>query len=133
MNLVILIIVLALIEYMVISFRTGMARVRYGVQAPAISGHQMFERYFRVQQNTLEQIIVFIPALLCFSWTAENVDWPGYYIAAGLGVIWLIGRYVYFISYIRDPNTRMVGFLMTMAPSSLMLLGTLICILIALV
>jgi len=133
MNLVILIIVLALIEYMVISFRTGLARVRYGVKAPAVSGHHMFERYFRVQQNTLEQIIVFIPALLCFSWTAENIGWPGYYIAAGLGVIWLIGRSIYFISYVRDPDSRMMGFLMTMAPTALMLLGTLICILMALV
>jgi len=132
MTLVILIIMLALIEYTVFSFQVGMARAKYGVNAPAITGHPEFERYFRVQQNTLEQLIVFIPAIVSFAWMAESIGWAGNYIASGFGVIWLIGRFVYATSYVRDPASRSVGFLMTFAPSTIMVLGTLVCILISL-
>ncbi|MDG2176100.1 MAG: MAPEG family protein [Gammaproteobacteria bacterium] len=133
MTLVILIIILALMEYMLFTFRVGMARGKYGIQAPAITGNPEFERYFRVQQNTLEQLIVFIPAILAFSWMAESIGWPGNYIASGLGVIWIIGRYLYASSYVRDPVSRSIGFMMTFLPSALMLVGTLVCILISFV
>jgi glutathione S-transferase len=133
MTLVILIIILALMEYMVFSFRVGMARGKYGIQAPAITGNPEFERHFRVQQNTLEQLIVFIPAILAFSWMAESIGWPGNYIASGLGVIWLIGRFLFASSYVRDPGSRTLGFMMTFFPSALMVLGTLVCILISFV
>ena len=132
MALVILIIMLALIEYTVFSFQVGKARGKYGVKAPAITGHPEFERYFRVQQNTLEQIVIFIPAIVSFAWMAESIGWAGNYIASGLGVIWLIGRFLYASSYVRDPGSRAVGFLMTFAPSMIMVLGTVVCILISL-
>ena len=133
MALVILIIILALMEYMAFSFQVGMARGKYGVKAPAVSGHPEFDKHFRVQQNTLEQLIVFIPAILAFSWSAENIGWPGYYIASGLGVIWLIGRFIYAISYVNDPAKRGLGFMMNFFPSVLMMLGTLVCIFMSLI
>ena len=133
MALVILIIILALMEYMAFSFQVGMARGKYGVKAPAVSGHPEFDKYFRVQQNTLEQLIVFIPAILAFSWSAENIGWPGYYIASGLGVIWLIGRFIYAISYVNDPAKRGLGFMMNFFPPVLMMLGTLVCIFMSLI
>ena len=133
MTLVILIIVLALIEYMVFAFQVAKARGKFGIKAPATTGHAIFERYFRVQQNTLEQLVIFIPAILAFSWTAENIGWPGNSIAAGLGVIWLIGRFIYAFSYVRDPSSRALGFGMTLIPSALMLAGALLCILLSLV
>ena len=133
MALVILIITLALIEYTVFSFQVGAARGKYGIHAPATTGNPVFERYFRVQQNTQEQLVVFIPAIVSFAWMAESVGWAGYYIASGLGVIWLIGRFLYAISYVKDPDSRGVGFMMTFFPSALMVLGTLVCILIGLV
>jgi len=133
MSLVILIIVLAVIEYLVFSFQVGMARGKYGVKAPAITGNPVFERYFRVQQNTLEQLVAFIPAILAFSWSAENIGWPGYYIAAGLGTVWLIGRFIYALSYVKDPASRGPGFGMTFGPTFIMLAGSLVCILISLV
>lgn len=132
MSLVILIISLALIQFTVFSFQVGMARGKYGVNAPSITGHPVFERYFRVQQNTLEQLVVFIPAMLTFSWAAENINWPGYTIASGMGVIWLIGRFIYAITYVKDPASRSLGFGMTLGPSAFLLAGTLVCILIAL-
>ena len=133
MALVILVIVLALIEYTVFSFQVGQARGKYGVKAPATSGHPVFERYFRVQQNTLEQLVVFIPALLCFSWMAESVGWPGNYIGAALGVVWLIGRFLYAMSYVRDPATRGIGFMLTMMPSFAMMISTIVLVLVSLI
>lgn len=133
MELVILITVLALLEYLVFSFQTGMARERFGIRAPATSGHPVFERYFRVQQNTLEQLVIFLPALFAFSVTAEALDWPGNEIAASLGVVWLIGRALYARAYVREPKSRAVGFMLTLIPSVLLLLGTLVCILVAIV
>ncbi len=133
MSLVILIIVLAVIEYLVFSLQVGMARGKYGVKAPAITGNPVFERYFRVQQNTLEQLVAFVPAILAFSWSAENIGWPGYYIAAGLGTVWLIGRFIYALSYVKDPASRGLGFGMTFGPTFFMLAGSLVCILMSLV
>jgi len=132
MALVILIITLALIEYTVFSFQVGAARGKYGIHAPATTGNPVFERYFRVQQNTQEQLVVFIPAIVSFAWMAESVGWAGYYIASGLGVIWLIGRFLYAISYVKDPASRGVGFLMSFFPTVVMIVGTLICVVISL-
>jgi glutathione S-transferase len=132
MELVYLIIILALAEYIFFGAKTGLARVKYQVKAPAISGHPMFERFYRVQMNTLEQLIIFIPALLVFSWSGEGAGWPANEIAAGLGVIWIIGRAIYYRSYIGDPATRGLGFGMTILPSMAMLLGAFIAILLSL-
>ena len=57
---------IALLEYFATAFLCGKARVRYGIAAPATTGDPTFERYFRVQQNTMEQLILFLPAILLF-------------------------------------------------------------------
>lgn len=133
LELVILIVVLALGEYTAFSAQAGLARVRYGIKAPATTGHPVFERYFRVQQNTLEQLILFIPAIFSFAYMAESVGWPGHEIAAALGVVWLIGRALYARAYVRDPLQRSLGFMLTFLPSGILLLGTLVCILLAII
>jgi len=131
MELVILIIVLALFEYIWFSFQVGKGRVKYQIKAPAVSGHPMFERLYRVQMNTLEQLVVFIPAILVFAYMAEQQGWPGYEIASALGVIWIIGRALYGRSYLADPAARGPGFLMTFIPSVLMLLITVVLVLLS--
>lgn len=133
MELVLLIVVLALLEYTLFSFQVGMARGKYQVKAPAITGHAVFERHYRVQMNTLEQLIVFIPAILAFSWLAEAQNWPGNEIAAALGVVWIVGRALYARSYVRDPATRGLGFMLTFFPSVIMLLLSLVLILLAVI
>lgn len=133
MTLVILIIILALMEFIGFTMRVGWARGKYGVNAPATSGHPEFDKHFRVQQNTLEQLVIFIPALVCFAISAENVGWAGNYIGAGLGVVWLIGRFIYAVSYVRAPASRGTGFFLTFAPTAIMILGSLAAILVALV
>lgn len=126
MELAILVVCLALLQYIYFSVLVGRARVKYGIRAPAMAGHQLFERQLRVQQNTLEQLVIFIPVQFTFSWIAENLGWPGYEIAAALGVVWLIGRALYARSYVREPQSRSIGFLLTVAPSIILLAGSLV-------
>jgi glutathione S-transferase len=108
---------LAVLQFIVFGFRVGKARGRYGVKAPAITGNETFERYFRVQQNTLEQLIVFLPGLYLFSRYLNPL------VAAGLGVIYLIGREVYATSYVKEPSKREVGYGLTFLPTVILVLG----------
>lgn len=120
MELVALVILVALLEYQFFSFKVGMARGKYDIKAPAITGHEIFDRYYRVHMNTLEQLIVFIPAILIFAYFGN----PTY--AAGLGVFFLIGRILYFMSYVADPAKRTIGFVMGWIPTVLLVLAGLI-------
>jgi glutathione S-transferase len=108
---------LALLQFIVFGFKVGRARGRYGVKAPAISGNETFERYFRVQQNTLEQLIVFLPGLYLFSHYYSPL------VAAGIGVIYLIGREVYAMTYVQDPAKREIGYGLTFLPTVILVLG----------
>jgi uncharacterized membrane protein YecN with MAPEG domain len=111
---------LALIEYVVILMLTGQARGRFGVPAPATTGHPEFERYFRVQQNTIEQLVIFLPTLYAFAAFVSEA------IAAGLGLVFVVGRVVYARGYIQDPAKRGPGFMLSFVPNLVLLLGGLI-------
>ena len=111
---------LALLQFVYFGIQVGRARARFGVKAPAITGNEQFERYFRVQQNTLESIVVFVPSLYLFS-RYFNPLW-----AAGLGVIYLIGRQLYAAAYVKDPAKREVGYGLTVLPILALLVGGLI-------
>lgn len=119
MNPVDLVAVLAIAQYIFFSVQVGRARGRYGIKAPAVSGHDMFERTYRVQMNTLECLVAFLPALYI-----AGKYWPPMWIAA-VGVIYLIGRLIYWRSYLRAPATRALGFALTMLPILALLLGAL--------
>jgi glutathione S-transferase len=82
------------------------ARKRYGINAPAVSGDPAFERVFRVQMNTLENTVMFIPALWLASQYADPV-WAG--IA---GLVWLVGRVWYALAYSREASRRGPGFML---------------------
>jgi glutathione S-transferase len=111
---------LALLQFIVFGFKVGRARGRYGVKAPAVTGNETFERHFRVQQNTLEQLIVFLPGLYLFSHYWSPV------VAAVLGVIYLVGRELYAMTYVKDPAKREVGFGLTFLPTVVLVVGGLI-------
>jgi glutathione S-transferase len=108
---------LALLQFMVFGFKVAKARGRYGIVAPAIAGNEIFERYFRVQQNTLEQLIVFLPALYVFSHYYNPL------VAAALGVVYLIGREIYAFTYVKDPKKRELGFVLTVLPLAILIFG----------
>ena len=99
-----LVTLLALLVYVWMFMRVGSARSRFGVEAPAVTGHPEFERHFRIQANTLEGLIVFLPALWLFAIYLNDL------VAAGLGLVWVVGRVMYMLSYAQDPKTRSAGF-----------------------
>ncbi len=116
-NLVTLVSVAAVLLFIVTGGRVGWARGKFDVKAPAMSGHDIFERHFRVQMNTLEQLVIFLPALWLFALHWNNV------VAAALGVVWLIGRVLYMTSYVADPSKRGPGFLIGGIASLILLIG----------
>jgi len=120
MPLVTIVTVLALIQYVVQGVRVGQARQRYGVEAPATTGHAIFERHFRVHQNTLEQLAIFLPGLWLFGW---YVSWV---IAALLGVVFIAARFIYERGYVADPNQRTTGFMLTAIVNGVLLIGAVI-------
>jgi len=111
---------LALIEYIVIFLLTGRARATYKVEAPATTGHPVFERWYRVQQNTVEQLVVFLPALFLFARFASER------LAGWLGLAFIIGRIVYARSYVADPASRGTGFMIGFSAVVILVLGALL-------
>ena len=114
---------LALLLYVAVFVTAGRARARYEIKAPAVTGAPEFERAFRVQQNTLEQLVWFIPALWLFALYASPL-WAGI-----IGLVWIAGRAYYAFSYYRDPETRGPGILVGFASAGVLLVGALIGIL----
>jgi len=111
---------LALLEYLVFVMLCGHARGRFGVAAPATSGNTAFERYFRVQMNTAEQLIVFLPGLALFAFYASP------HVAAALGVMFILGRALYARGYLVDPARRGPGFALTLLANVVLLTGGLV-------
>jgi glutathione S-transferase len=111
---------LVLLEYFWIVWMTGQARGRGGVPAPAMSGDPVFERWLRVQLNTVEQLVIFLPALWMFAFYVHVST------AAALGVVFMIGRLMFARGYVEDPAKRGPGFIVTLASSMSLLLGGLI-------
>jgi glutathione S-transferase len=96
-------ILLALFEYLVMSALVGRARAKYGIKAPATTGHPDFERANRVHINTLENLIVFVPAVWIFA-TYVSPAW-----AAALGALFVVGRALYAIGYLQAAEKRGAG------------------------
>jgi glutathione S-transferase len=86
----------------------GKARGKYGIKAPAVSGHPAFERAYRVQMNTLENTVMFLPVL----WLAANYGFTGW--AGLIGLVWLVGRAWYALAYLGDASKRGPGYLVSM-------------------
>ena len=123
MNYVDLIAVLAIAQLIFFSVLVGRARGLYGVKAPAVTGHELFERAYRVQMNTLELMVAFLPAL----YIAARY-WPHSWVA-GAGAVFLVGRLVYWRSYIAAPASRGMGFALSMLPIMALVIASLAAIL----
>ena len=112
-----LVTVAALLTYFWMGLRVGQARAKCGVAAPAMTGDPILERHIRVHYNTLEWLPIFLAAMWLFA-----VYWNDL-IAAGLGVVWIVGRILYAVGYVVDPKKREAGFMIQMIASALLLLG----------
>lgn len=117
MALVNLLVLLAVIQFIYFGVRVGGARQKYGVSAPATTGHDMFERYYRVQMNTLELLIMLIPSV----WIASSY-WNPLFVAAMIA-IYLIGRMLYLSAYVADPKKRDKGFAISILPIAVLLVA----------
>jgi len=82
----------------------GRARGKYGIKAPAVTGHEMFERAYRIQMNTLESAAPMLPALWLYA------GFIGDRGAAAIGAVWLVARIWYAVAYQIDPARRGAGF-----------------------
>ncbi|SFN35317.1 MAPEG family protein [Dokdonella immobilis] len=117
MALVNLLLILAVAQFIVFAMLVASARGRYGVSAPATTGHEMFERYYRIHMNTLEMLIVLIPAV----WIASTY-WNAYFVATMIA-IYLVGRILYFRAYLANPKSRTIGFSVSFLPILALLLA----------
>jgi uncharacterized membrane protein YecN with MAPEG domain len=120
MELVAVVIVLALLEFVIFGALVGRARGRYGVKAPATGGHEIFDRYFRVHYNTMEMLVVFVPAIWLFG-LYMSPRW-----GAILGAVFLVGRILYLRGYVADPSKREFGFGLSVLPVVVLLVGALL-------
>lgn len=111
---------LALLQFVYLGLQVGRARGQFGVEAPATTGNEMFERVYRIHINTLEQLVVFLPALYAFASYVHPI-W-----AAGLGILYVVGRAVYAAGYRADPKKRGTGMMLTFIANIALVLGGLI-------
>jgi glutathione S-transferase len=104
----------------IFAFQVGSARVKYGVSAPAMSGSPEFDRAFRVHENTVEQLIIFVPSLWMFAYFVR----PD--IGAGIGLVFIIARQIYRSAYLGDPAKRSMGFGLGALAMMILLVGAMI-------
>ncbi len=90
-----------------LAFNVGRARGKYQVKAPAVTGHELFERAYRVQLNTIENVLMFLPALWLYAIFLGDKG------AGDSGVIWLIARVWFAIAYQLNPAKRGLGFIIS--------------------
>lgn len=111
---------LSLLLFFGFTLKVGQARGKFGIKAPATAGHADFERVFRVQQNTLEQLMLFLPSLWVFGLMISDL-W-----AAVLGLAWIAGRVLYAMGYYKEASARGRGFLLSIGATGILLLGSLV-------
>ncbi|HLO49865.1 MAG TPA: MAPEG family protein [Kamptonema sp.] len=116
----------ALLVYLVVTINVGRARAKYKVLPPQMTGNPDFERALRVQQNTVEQLVLFLPSLWLFSEFISPI-W-----ASGIGAFWLVGRILYAWGYYQAAEKRMLGFGITAFATSTLLAGAFVGIILSL-
>jgi glutathione S-transferase len=115
-----LVTLLALVQLLAFGVLVGRARGRYGIKAPAMVGHPVFERYSRIQINTIETLVLLLPAL----WISARY-WPPRSIAL-IGAVYLVGRMLYCRAYARDPAQRSLGYALSGLPTVVLIVAALI-------
>lgn len=104
MEYVALVTLLLVLQYFIFTMLCGAARAKSGIQAPAVTGDENLERAYRVQMNTLEQLMMVLPALWLSAMYFDSL------VAALLGLVFFVGRVLYRAGYMKDPAKRGPGF-----------------------
>jgi glutathione S-transferase len=102
---------LAVVQLLFFGVLVGRARSAYGIKAPATVGHEIFERLYRVQTNSIETVVVFLPALLIAA-----RYWSPPWMAL-IGAVYVLGRMLYWRGYVRDPRQRGLGYMLSAVPT----------------
>jgi len=127
MEATVIVTILALLQFTLFGIQVGSMRAKYEVKAPAVAGPDEFERMNRIHLNTLEQLVVFLPAL----WMHAQVANPLW--GALIGLVYIIGRFIYRAEYLKDPSSRSPGFTLSFIPSAILLIWTLVVVVIRMV
>jgi len=109
----------ALLLYFWIVFQVGRARMKYKILPPHVTGPEEFLRVLRAQQNTTEQLVLWLPLL----WLCAAIGGDAY--AAAAGGMWPLGRLFYVMGYYQEAQKRFYGFFLNMASNALLFLGCL--------
>ncbi|MCH8279023.1 MAG: MAPEG family protein [Proteobacteria bacterium] len=120
MEAVVIVTALALIQFVVFGIQVSRIRGKSGIKAPTMTGSPELDRMFRVHVNTMEQLVLFIPALWLYAYYV-NPLW-----AAGIGLVYVIGRFIYRAAYLKDPSNRALGFALSFLPSAVMLVWVMV-------
>jgi glutathione S-transferase len=99
-----------------LAFAIGVARARREarIDAPAMTGHPVLERAVRIQGNTVEQFVIFLPSL----WLAA-LYFQGW-LPPIIGAVWCLGRIIYAFTY-GDRKSRFPGFALTIFPTLILI------------
>ena len=119
MEYVVAVVMLALLQYTWFAIEVGRARGRFDIPAPATAGHAHFERFFRAHQNTTEQLVVFLPAIFACAYLVNAT------LAAAMGLLFVVGRLMYFRGYTDPEKSRSLGFGLGLIANTVLILATL--------
>jgi uncharacterized membrane protein YecN with MAPEG domain len=114
-----LVTLIALLVYIWMGISVGRARAKTGIAAPAMTGDPLLERHIRAHYNTLESLPIFLPSMWLFA-----IYWNDLW-AAALGAVWIVGRVLYFLGYVKDPAKRELGFMIQILATLALLFGAL--------
>ena len=113
-------ILIALLQYIFFTGRAGFSRGKYSIKAPKTVGNERWERIYRIQQNTMEQLVIFIPGTLIFSAYVSS-SW-----VLLPGILFIVGRHLYSRLYLQSPENRGPGMVLSFLSNIVLVLGGLI-------
>lgn len=118
-SLVAIVTLLSLLLYFAMGLGVARARQKCGIQAPTMTGDPVLERCIRVQANTLEWLPIFLVSMWLFA-----IYWNDL-VAAAVGLVWILGRFLYGRGYVADPARRETGFMIQALACAVLLFGAL--------
>ena len=123
-----LVTLLAVFFYFYTGIAVAQARGKSGIKAPAMTGDPVFERTVRVQANTLEWLPIFLVSLWMFPTT-----WLGAWLPAAIGIVWIVGRFMYMQGYMAAADKRSMGFLVQGIAVAVLFVGSLVGVIMSLI